>query len=188
MSLKLDQPCRCGKHTLECDGYGDVPAKYMFVGLSAGKLGALITKVPFTKDGSGRLLQRTLGSLGFSQSDEFSIKPRLNQVYITNLAKGRYVDDKGNNRLPTNDEVYDWFPYLEHEISIVKPLAIITLGKLVFDSIHDNYDNVIYAKHPRWYFSHGGVKQGSKASTQMLKDYGELLGLQTTIQGFGREQ
>lgn len=169
--------CRCGNHELECDGYGSIPARFMFIGLSAGKLGALITKVPFTKDGSGRLLQRTLGVLGFSKSNEFSIKPELNDVYITNLAKGRYLDKKGNNRLPTNDEIYDWYPYLEAEISMVKPYAIIALGKLVYDTLNDAYPNVIQAKHPRWYYSHGAVKATSVWSQAMIREYGDLLGV-----------
>src|SRR3990167_6074622 len=116
MSLQLTVGCRCGKHEPECYGYGEMPAKYMFIGLSAGKLGALITKVPFTKDGSGRLFQRMLNELGFSKSDEKSIKPELKNVFVSNLAKGRYIDEDGNNRLPTNDEIYDWYPYLESEI------------------------------------------------------------------------
>lgn len=169
--------CRCKKHKLECDGYGDIPAKFMFVGLSAGKLGALITKVPFTKDGSGRLLQRVLGHLGFSKSDEFSIKPQLSKVYITNLAKGRYVDKKGNNRLPTKNEIYDWYPYIEDEISRVDPKVIIALGKLVYVTLNNAYLNVIYAKHPRWYFSHGGISLKSKGWSNMKNDYENLLSL-----------
>ena len=173
--------CRCKKHELECDGYGDVPAKFMFVGLSAGKLGALITKVPFTKDGSGRLFQRMLGSLGLSKSDEKSIQPDLKNVYVTNLAKGRYVDENGNNRLPTDEEIYDWYPYLEDEIVLVKPKAIIALGKLVYETLDDAYSNVIYAKHPRWYFSHGGIKPTSKASQQMINDYAKILCLKPHV-------
>ena len=167
--------CRCKNHKLECDGYGDVPAKFMFIGLSAGKLGALITKVPFTKDGSGRLLQRTFGALGLSKSDEFSIQPDLKNIYVTNLAKGKYLDENNNNRLPTEDEVYDWWPYLEDEISLVGPKAIFALGKLVYKKLDDAYPNVIYAKHPRAYLSNGGLKIGSKASDQMISDYRSLL-------------
>ena len=143
----------------------------MFIGLSAGKLGALITKVPFTKDGSGRLLQRILGHLGFSESDEFSIKPKLINVYITNLAKGRYLDKNGNNQLPSDDEVHDWYPYLEDEISRVKPTMIIALGKLVYGILDDAYPNVIYAKHPRAYLSNGALQPKSKGWKQMKKDY-----------------
>src|SRR5712692_7170182 len=51
-----------------CEGYGSSPAKFMFVGISAGRLGARITKVPFTKDASGRIFQRCLGRLGLSKT------------------------------------------------------------------------------------------------------------------------
>lgn len=181
--MKSDISCRCGMHAPECDGYGCVPARFMFVGLSAGKLGALITRVPFTKDGSGRLLQRTLGVLGFSKSNEFSIKPELNDVYITNLAKGRYLDKKGNNRLPTKDEIYDWYPFLENEIAKVKPFAIIALGKLVYEVLNDAYPNVISAKHPRWYYSHGAVKADGVWSQIMIREYGDILGVIPTLRG-----
>jgi len=46
MNKSTKKQCRCKNHKLECDGYDDVPAKIMFVGLSAGKLGALIITVP----------------------------------------------------------------------------------------------------------------------------------------------
>lgn len=177
MSLELEIGCRCGKHKLECCGYGVIPAKFMFVGLSAGKLGALITKVPFTKDGSGRLLQRTLGVLGLSKSNEFSIKPELKDVFITNIAKGRYLDKIGNNRLPTKNEIHDWSPYLESEIATVKPKIIIALGKLVLENLTKNYTNVVYAKHPRWYYSHGAVDAGGAWSQIMIREYSDILGI-----------
>jgi len=173
--------CICGKHELECDGYGSVPARFMFVGLSAGKLGALITKVPFTKDGSGRLLQRTLGVLGFSKSDEFSVKPILKDVYITNLSKGRHLDSKGNNRLPTDKEIRDWFPYLQNEILQVKPQKIIALGKLVYETLKDHYEIVDYAKHPRWYFSHGAINYKGVWSQIMIADYAKILDVKEFI-------
>ena len=175
LSLQLTLGCRCGKHQAECFGYGEIPAKFMFIGLSAGKLGALITKVPFTKDGSGRLLQRILGEFGFSKSDEKSIKPELRNVFVTNLAKGRYLDENGNNRLPTSDEIHDWYEYLEYEIETVKPKVIIALGKLVYDSLVDNYPNLIQAKHPRWYFSNGGINTSSKGWKNMVRDYSKIL-------------
>jgi len=40
-----------------CEGYGTIPADFMFVGISAGRLGALKTKTPFTKSASGRIMQ-----------------------------------------------------------------------------------------------------------------------------------
>jgi hypothetical protein len=82
----------------------------MFVGISAGRLGALVSKVPFTKDASGRIFQRCLNRLGLSESDEFSLKPQLRDCYVTNLVKSRVLTSKGLNRLPTVREMLDWLP------------------------------------------------------------------------------
>lgn len=165
-----------------CEGFGVISPKFMFVGISAGKLGALKTSVPFTKDGSGRMLQRTLKALGLSKSDEFSLKPELVDCWITNLVKGRILDDKGNNRLPNQAEINYWWKDFVTEFETVNPQTIIAVGKLVYDMIRNNMSyhiqkDVRMVMHPRWYFSHGGIKNGSKASIQMIKDYAEVLRL-----------
>ncbi len=163
-----------------CDGYGVLNPKFMFVGISAGKLGALKTNVPFTKDGSGRLLQRTLHALGLSESDEFSLKPKLKDCWITNLVKGRILDEKGNNRLPNYKEILYWWQDFVSEVDKVNPDIIIAVGKLVFKTINISTSyhlthNLIQLKHPRWYFSHGGINPNSKASKQMIDDYKYVL-------------
>lgn len=160
--------------SLECDGYGCVPADFMFVGISAGRLGALISKVPFTKDASGRIFQRCLNRLGLSKSDEFSLKPELINCYITNLVKSRVLTKKGLNRLPTQREMIDWFPYFVEEEAKVKPKKILCLGDLVFNFLVKNNcfeASLIVLKHPRWYQSHGALKPGSMAFASMVQDY-----------------
>jgi uracil-DNA glycosylase family 4 len=163
-----------------CDGFGVKNCRFMFVGISAGKLGALKTSVPFTKDGSGRMLQRTLKELGLSKSDEFSLKPELVDCWITNLVKGRILDDKGNNRLPNQIEINYWWNDFVTEFETVNPKTIVAVGKLVYDMIRNNMSyhlqkDVRMVMHPRWYFSHGGIKIGSKASQQMIDDYRKVL-------------
>lgn len=163
-----------------CEGYGCLNPRFMFVGISAGKLGALKTNVPFTKDGSGRLLQRTLKELGLSKSDELSLKPELVDCWITNLVKGRILDEKGNNRLPNQKEINYWWNDFVTEFERVNPKTIVAVGKLVYDMIRNNMSyhiqkDVRFVMHPRWYFSHGGIKQGSKASLDMIADYRKVL-------------
>lgn len=163
-----------------CEGFGVKDCRFMFVGISAGKLGALKTNVPFTKDGSGRMLQRTLKALGLSKSDEFSLKPELVDCWITNLVKGRILDDKGNNRLPNQIEINYWWNDFVNEFETVNPKTIVAVGKLVYDMIRNNMSyhiqkDVRVVMHPRWYFSHGGIKDGSKASLQMIQDYRKVL-------------
>ncbi len=157
---------------LECDGYGKVPSDLMFVGISAGQRGALITKVPLTKDASGRIFQRCLSRLGLSESDEFSTEPVLH-CYITNLVKSRVLTKKGLNRLPTQREMIDWLPYFEREVEKVQPKRIIALGSLVAGFLKRNgfHKITVEAKHPRWYQSHGALAIGSPAFEEMVKQY-----------------
>lgn len=154
-----------------CDGYGPIPADNMFVGISAGRLGALQTKVPFTKDASGRLLQRCLGELGLSQSDEFSMRPELWNCYITNLVKGRCLTPEGLNRLPTLQEVLFWLPTFIKEVERVRPKVILCLSKGVYQTVRFRYPRLARPlKHPRWYQSHGALSN-QKAFKLMVMDY-----------------
>lgn len=178
----------------ECDGYGYIPADFMFVGISAGRLGALVTKVPFTKDASGRIFQRCLNRLGLSRSDEFSLQPELINCYVTNLVKSRVLTKKGLNRLPTTREMLDWFPCLKEEVGKVKPRKVLALGELVFNFIYRNWNDalvisdslesdvllpykhshapkLLYLHHPRWFQSHGALNAESKAFAQMVMEY-----------------
>lgn len=165
-----------------CKGYGRIPAKYMFVGITAGRLGALKTTVPFTKDASGRIFLRCLKVIGFSKSDEFSLKPELVDCYITNLVKGRCLTKEGLNRLPTQDEIAFWFTELNNELWNVRPQFIAALGGLVFSELmhrHEHYNYIgwklIPLKHPRWYQSHGALAPNSPAFEKMVSDYEEAL-------------
>ena len=165
-----------------CKGYGCIPAKFMFVGISAGKLGALKTEVPFTKDMSGRLLQRVLYHLGLSKTaDEKTLRPELVNCYLTNMVKGRILDKKGNNRLPNETEVLYWLPKLQHELIDVKPTVIIALGKLVGHDLQKAFQyglllktpglTLMEFKHPRAYGSRGAINIDSVAWSEMLSDY-----------------
>lgn len=166
-----------------CEGYGKVPAEFMFVGISAGKLGALVTRVPFTKDSSGRLFQRCLYRLGLSNTpDESSVKPDLN-CYVTNLVKGRILTAQGNNRLPSLKEMEYWYTKFLGETTVVQPKNIVAMSDLVWRyfqrkgwrTIGHRLGRLHVVKHPRWYASHGALKPGSEAFEQMVKDYGQCI-------------
>lgn len=159
-----------------CEGYGTLLPKIMLVGISAGKLGALQTGVPFTKDSSGRLMQRVLRYLGYSESDEKSLEPKLKQCWITNLVKGRLLDKKGNNRLPTKEEINYWWDDFCKEVNQVQPEKIIAVGKLVFRELEGQFPNVSFVNHPRWYASHGAINYKSVYWQIMINDYRKVLG------------
>jgi len=148
-----------------CQGYGQAPAEFMFVDISAGRLGALKTKVPLTKDASGRLFQRALKELGLSESDEFSENPVIKNCYVTNLVKGRCLTPTGKNRLPTLKEIEYWWPSFVDEVIKVNPRRILALGDLVWETMYRKWHvemlhRVVRVKHPRWYASHGALKSG----------------------------
>jgi len=158
-----------------CVGYGSCPADYMFVGISAGRLGALVTRVPFTKDASGRIFQRCLRRLGLSESDERSLKPKLRNTYVTNLVKSRVVTAKGLNRIPTPKEIEAGVPVFLKEIADVKPRLVFCLGVLVYERVRDlklgGKPVVVRLNHPRWYQAHGALAEGSAAFERMVGDY-----------------
>lgn len=118
------------------NGYGSLDSKIIFVGLAPGKNGADITGIPFTKDPSGLLFQEALIKSGFSLEKIPTIwKPKLNNVYVTNLVKCNPRNKNGNNRDPTEEEIANCSIYLEQEIQEVKPKIIITLGKTVTEHV-----------------------------------------------------
>jgi uracil-DNA glycosylase family 4 len=160
---------------LACEGYGEKPAEFMFVGISAGKLGALRTRVPFTRDASGRLFQRTLYRLGLSEtSDEKCESPKLVRCWVTNLVKSRVLDTRGNNRLPTEEEAEHWWPYMEKEMKDVNPWVVVTLSEFVHKCFARHNVWHFGLKHPRWYQSQGALGN-KRAFSKMVRDYGKAL-------------
>ncbi len=95
-----------------------------------------ITGVPFTKDPSGILFQESLIKSGFSSEKIPSVwKPRLKNVYVTNIVKCNPKDKKGNNRTPSKEELLNCLRYFEYEKLIIKPKIIVTFGKFVTEFI-----------------------------------------------------
>lgn len=100
-------------------GEGDPHAALMLVGEAPGQEEARQGR-PFVGR-AGRLLDQALAAAGI---------PRA-AVWITNVVKVRPVarGDRGaRNRAPTVAEVRFWLPYLEEEIALVRPRAILCLG------------------------------------------------------------
>lgn len=63
---------------------------------------------------AGQLLEKQITAMGLKRED----------VYIANIAKTR----PPGNRVPTPDEAEHWLPWLEKQIEIIQPTAIVTLG------------------------------------------------------------
>lgn len=159
-------------------GYGIFKPQYMLVGISGGRLGCIETGVPFTKDMSGRLLQRALRRLGFAHTDEHSIKPVLDRIYLTNLVKGKILDSTGLNRAPNNMEIRYWMQDFRDEVEKVQPKIVVAMGSVVYDYLKDEefIDNLYKLKHPAWYGRMGALNEDSQAWEDMLEEYKSVLG------------
>jgi DNA polymerase len=105
--------CRlCEKRTHTVFGEGDVDAPIFFIGEGPGETEDQ-TGRPFVGR-AGELLNKMIGGMGLKRE----------QVYIANVVKCR----PPNNRVPAPDEVATCTPYLERQLEIVRPRAIVTLG------------------------------------------------------------
>lgn len=94
-------------------GDGNLDAEIVFIGEAPGKQEDL-TGLPFV-GASGKFLNAMLAQAGLERAD----------VYITNVVKYR----PPNNRDPKPAEKKAFMPYLLKQLEIIKPKAVITLGR-----------------------------------------------------------
>jgi len=94
-------------------GDGNLDAKIVFIGEAPGKAEDE-QGLPFV-GASGRFLNEMLEAAGLVRTD----------VYITNIVKYR----PPNNRDPLPEEKAVFWPYLMHQLEVIQPRVIITLGR-----------------------------------------------------------
>ena len=104
-------------------GEGSHDAHIMFIGEAPGKNEALTGK-PFC-GASGRILDQLLESINLDRKT----------VYVTNIVKDRPPE----NRDPTPNEIDLYAPFLDHQIEIIKPKIIATLGRFSMQYIMKRY-------------------------------------------------
>src|SRR5215475_13458114 len=112
-------------------GFGDPDAKLMLVGLAPGAHGSNRTGRPFTGDKSGEFLYKALYDAGFANKPVAVSRDdglRLRDCYITAAAR---CAPPANKPLPS--ELLNCREYLERELQILKPRAILALGKIGWD-------------------------------------------------------
>ncbi len=104
-------------------GEGGFRKKIMFVGEAPGRREDELGR-PFV-GAAGKLLDELLDGIGLSRDD----------VYITNIVKCR----PPGNRDPTEEEIRLCSPYLERQISVMKPKIICPLGRFSAKYILEKY-------------------------------------------------
>jgi uracil-DNA glycosylase family 4 len=112
-------------------GFGDPEAQLLVVGLAPGAHGSNRTGRMFTGDRSGIFLYQALYDAGFAnQPTAVNLDDglRLKNVYIAAAARCAPPDNK-----PLPSEILNCRGYLEREIDILQPRAVLALGKIGWD-------------------------------------------------------
>jgi len=112
-------------------GFGDPQAQLLIVGLAPGAHGSNRTGRMFTGDRSGVFLYQALYDAGFANQPT-AVSPddglELRNVYIAAAARCAPPDTK-----PLPSELLNCREYLEREIDILRPKAVLALGKIGWD-------------------------------------------------------
>jgi len=113
-------------------GFGPPEAgALLIIGLAPAAHGANRTGRMFTGDRSGDFLYARLHEAGFASQPTSKRRDdglRLSGAYITATVRCAPPDNK-----PLPDEIANCRPYLEAELDLLRPRAVLALGKIAFD-------------------------------------------------------
>ncbi len=113
-------------------GFGDARAQLLILGLAPAAHGGNRTGRMFTGDRSGDFLYAALHKVGFANQASSVHREdglRLENVYISATCR---CAPPGNKPLP--EEISNCRGYLERELEILKPKAILALGRIAWDA------------------------------------------------------
>jgi uracil-DNA glycosylase len=112
-------------------GFGDPQARLLLVGLAPGAHGSNRTGRPFTGDKSGEFLYKALYDAGFANQPVALRRDdglQLHDAYITAAARCAPPDNK-----PLPSELLNCREYLDRELEVLQPRAVLALGKIAWD-------------------------------------------------------
>lgn len=123
--------CDKCKRMLEREGVlglqcGSINSRVLFIGEAPGRLGADISKVPFSGDQTGKNFEELITSIGWSRK----------QFFITNAVLCNPRDKLGNNEKPKDSEIKNCSIYLKEVIDLINPKIIVTLGGKALKGLH----------------------------------------------------
>ncbi|HEY6066317.1 MAG TPA: uracil-DNA glycosylase [Thermoanaerobaculia bacterium] len=127
-----------GSRTRIVFGHGNPSAALMFIGEAPGREEDE-QGLPFV-GAAGQLLTKIIEAMGTTRED----------VYIVNTVLCR----PPNNRNPEPDEIAACRPFLEEQIRLVSPRAIVTLGAFAAQAVLETADPISQLRG-RWHVAHG---------------------------------
>jgi uracil-DNA glycosylase family 4 len=151
-------------------GFGDAQARLLILGLAPGAHGANRTGRMFTGDRSGDFLYAALYKAGFANQPTSLRREdglRLEGVYISATCRCAPPDNK-----PLPGEIQNCRGYLEREMEILKPEAVLALGKIAWDGYLEllKQGSVIASRAP-FKFAHGAEKELAPGKPRLFGVY-----------------
>ncbi|WP_146652844.1 uracil-DNA glycosylase [Labilithrix luteola] len=137
-------------------GFGDPEAPLVILGLAPGAHGGNRTGRAFTGDRSGDFLYAALHRAGLANQSTSTHRNDglvLRGVYITLAARCVPPDNR-----PTPDEVLQCGSWLDRELAILRPRAILALGAVAWDAyVAHAQRHGVEIPRPRPRFAHGAT-------------------------------
>jgi uracil-DNA glycosylase family 4 len=135
-------------------GFGDAHARLLILGLAPAAHGANRTGRMFTGDRSGDFLYAALHKAGFANQPTSLHRDdglQLRDVYISATCRCAPPDNK-----PLPKEVANCRGYLERELEILQPRAVLALGKIAWDAFLEILkQRGLIASRALYKFAHG---------------------------------
>ncbi len=140
-------------------GFGDAGAELLILGLAPAAHGANRTGRMFTGDRSGDFLYAALHKAGFAN--------QLENAYISATCRCAPPDNK-----PLPEEISNCSGYLAREMEILKPRAILALGKIAWDGYLEILKGRgLIASRALYKFAHGAEAEVAVGSPRLFGVY-----------------
>jgi len=151
-------------------GFGDAQAQLLILGLAPAAHGANRTGRMFTGDRSGDFLYAALHKAGFANQPTSAHRDdglQLKNAYISATCRCAPPDNK-----PLPQEIANCRSYLKREIEILKPKAVLALGKIAWDGYLEILKRRgVIASRALYKFSHGAEAQVAVGSPRLFGVY-----------------
>jgi len=151
-------------------GFGDTRAQLLILGLAPAAHGANRTGRMFTGDRSGDFLYAALHKAGFANQATSLDRDdglRLKNAYISATCRCAPPENK-----PLPEETSNCSGYLERELQILQPKAILALGRIAWDGYLETLKRRgVIASRGLYKFAHGAEAEVAPSAPRLFGVY-----------------